>query len=67
MSSSREDKVEIKTLKDAKQWHRNRLEFFSHGGMPWGAMAQESKAILDVLEAAEDLLLDMHANLSRME
>lgn len=51
--------MEIKNLHDVMKWHRQRIQFFSHGGVAWGAMARDSKAILDVLELTESLLLEM--------
>jgi hypothetical protein len=42
--------VEIKSLEDLRQWHADRVAFFSHGGLPWGAMAHESEQAVKVLD-----------------
>jgi hypothetical protein len=42
--------VKIETIDDVIAWHRERAEMFSHGGLPWGAMANESFQIVKILE-----------------
>lgn len=41
----------LETLEDVRDWHMRRAAFFSHHGMPWGAMGHESKRCADIITA----------------
>lgn len=44
------DTQKIETLDQARHWHQERMAFFSHGGVPWGAMAHDSQQIINAID-----------------
>lgn len=41
---------DLNTLDGIIAWHRDRMMFFSHEGLPWGKMSHDSKQIMEFLE-----------------
>jgi len=49
-----EQEFDLTTLDGIIEWHRQRMKFFSHEGLPWGKMSYDSKQIMETLQKLKD-------------